>query len=57
MGTTGQISIRLVACLKRETCLKNLVTARDIQIAVCFSIFADTRSGPVALVGSREDRR
>ena len=53
----GQISIRLVACLKRETCLKSLVTAHDIQVAVRFSILADTRSGPVSLVGSREDRR
>ena len=42
---------------KERDMLKSLVTAGDILVAVCFCILADTGSRPVALAGSREDKR
>ena len=57
MGTTSADFHSLGSLPKERDMLKSLVTAGDILVAVCFSILADTRSGPVALAGSREDKR
>ena len=57
MGTTSADFHSLGSLPKERDMLRSLVTACDILVAVCFSILADTRSGPVALAGSREDKR
>ena len=57
MGTTWADFHSLGSLPKERDMLKSLVTAHDILVAVCFSILADTRSGPVALARSREDKR